>query len=202
MVERKGIMGHCNCVICHAWPGDITAIREMQRQSMKALAAGRYSEREISAYLAGHLPDVARAIGEGHYFVAIDMDGEMLGSGGWSSPASNVDRRRPDIMAPTGEAVAQGTFVTPSAARHGIASAIMHRVENDARDKGVRRLSLRATVSSVAFYEALGYTSGNKHELTLAPGITFGFVEMSKAILPEPASPFCLSGFPTSRVSA
>jgi GNAT superfamily N-acetyltransferase len=202
MVERKGIMGHCNCVICHAWPGDISAIREMQRQSMKALAAGRYSDEEISAYLAGHLPDVARAIAEGRYFVAIGMDGGMLGSGGWSSPASNVDRQRPDTRVSTGEAVAQGTFVTPAAARHGIASAIMHRVENDARDEGVRRLSLRATLSSVAFYEALGYTRGKNHEMTLAPGITFGFVEMSKPILPEPASPFCLPGFPFSRLSA
>jgi GNAT superfamily N-acetyltransferase len=48
-------------------------------------------------------------------------------------------------------------FVRPSAARRGVASALLARIEALARRRGVARLRVDAALSGVAFYRARGF---------------------------------------------
>jgi GNAT superfamily N-acetyltransferase len=166
--------------LAHA--GDIPAIRAMQERSMWVLGSEFYTENEIANFLTlfGTMDDAV--VGEGHYFVAENHGGGILGSGGWT-------RSRPRYAdAPAaGEAVAdvptvRSVFVDPAAIRRGIASAIMLRTERDAREHGVDTLHLTATLSGVALYEAFGYQTEEATELRFPDQSRFECVRMRKSL--------------------
>ena len=65
-------------------PADIPAMRTMQERSMRVIGGDFYTSDEIANFLAlcGTMDDAV--VEEGHYFVAEDHYGAILGSGGWS----------------------------------------------------------------------------------------------------------------------
>lgn len=155
-------------------------IRAMQELSFCVLGAADYTPAQISSYIRQIGTFDPAVIDEGHYFVAIDRSGAIVGTGGWSqlapryggSPASTNPR----------SALIRSVFVTPSAARRGIGSAIMRHSEADAAARGVTMLSLTATLSGVPLYAALGYRAIRERDIELACGQRLGFVEMEKSI--------------------
>jgi hypothetical protein len=74
-----------------ALPSDIPALRAMQQRSMTTLGVNYYMpgvpERFISRF--GTM-DFA-VVDEGHYFVCVDADGHIAGSGGWSRRPPGYD---------------------------------------------------------------------------------------------------------------
>jgi GNAT superfamily N-acetyltransferase len=72
-------------------------------------------------------------------------------------------------------------FVRPSAARSGVATALLARVETLARRRGVQRLHVDAARSGVLFYRARGFTSGRPVRVPL-PGGSMLAVRMAKRL--------------------
>ena len=72
-------------------------------------------------------------------------------------------------------------YIMPHAQGRGIGSAIMAALEQEARGRGVRTMEVKASPSSVSFYEKLGYT-------TIRPGryrageAVFQYVVMRKPL--------------------
>ncbi|PAP97166.1 GNAT family N-acetyltransferase [Mesorhizobium wenxiniae] len=124
MTRATGIRSY---VIRQARPVDIPAIRAMQERSMWVLGGDFYAAAEIADFLTqfGTMDDAI--VEEGHFFVAEDHRGAILGSGGWT-------RLRPAYADALGSRDAEwpsvrGVFVDPAATRHGVASEIMLRTE-------------------------------------------------------------------------
>jgi len=165
-----------------ARPADIPAIRSMQERSMWVLGGDFYTPNDIASFLTlfGTMEDAV--VDEGHYFVAEDRRGAILGSGGWtrSRPryANAVAGTRTPAQAPTVRSV----FVDPAATRRGVASAIMARTEGDAIDHGADTLQLTATLSGVALYRRLGYQTEEITALELPDQSRFECVRMRKAL--------------------
>lgn len=168
--------------IRHARPADIPAIRAMQERSMWILGGLFYSDDEVAGFLTQYGTMDDAVVAEGHFFVAENHAGKILGSGGWT-------RRRPGYAiglgkSPEAEALptVRSVFVEPAAARRGVASSIMARVERDAIDHGVRELALTATLSGAALYERLGYLAQKRERLALNNSSGFACLRMTKRI--------------------
>src|SRR5690606_36117522 len=116
-----------NYDIRHTSLDEIPAIRAMQERSMWVLGSDFYTPGAIANFLGrfGTMDD--SVVEEGHFFVAVDGRGAILGSGGWT-------HSRPKYQATVGEpfaevATVRSVFVDPAATRRGIASAVMARTE-------------------------------------------------------------------------
>jgi GNAT superfamily N-acetyltransferase len=72
-------------------------------------------------------------------------------------------------------------FVRPSAARRGVASALLARVEALARRRGVARLRVDAARSGVVFYRARGFTGSRAVRVPL-PGGALAALRLTKAL--------------------
>jgi GNAT superfamily N-acetyltransferase len=171
--------------IRHARHAEIPAIRAMQECSLLMLGSASYSADVIAAFLAeiGTMDDAV--VYEGHYFVAASTDGAILASGGWSRKMPSYDRAATGDAADrrgAGAATVRSVFVAPAAARRGIATAIMARVEKDAASYGIGVLSMMATLSGLSFYARLGYQAEGAKTVALPGGLRFECVTMSKTL--------------------
>lgn len=147
---------------------------------MWVLGGDFYSSNEIASFLTlfGTMDDAV--VEEGHYFVAEDRRGAILGSGGWTRSRPRYARAGAEIQTPV--PTVRSVFVDPAATRRGVASAIMARTEQDALDHGVETLQLTATLSGVSLYQALGYQTEEVTALELPDQSRFGCVRMRKAL--------------------
>ena len=73
-------------------------------------------------------------------------------------------------------------FVHPGWARRGIGRAILQRCEKAIQLAGFRSVELVATLSGVPFYEAGGYSQGERFEIRLPNGLTLPVVQMIKQL--------------------
>ncbi|MDP2733755.1 MAG: GNAT family N-acetyltransferase [Hoeflea sp.] len=168
--------------IRRARPADIPSIRTMQERSMWILGGSFYSDDEIADFLTQYGTMDDAVVAEGHFFVAENRSGKILGSGGWT-------RRRPRYATGPGESVETETlptvrsvFVDPAAEWRGIASSLMARIESDALDHGMREIILTATLSGASLYERLGYRALGRELLPLNNGSSFGCIQMTKQL--------------------
>ena len=165
-----------------ARPADIPAMRAMQERSMRVIGGDFYNSDEIANFLAlcGTMDDTV--VEEGHYFVAEDHRGTILGSGGWSRSRPHYATSAAGREAGTAKPTVRSVFVDPAATRRGIASAIMSWTERDALEHGVDTLHLTATLSGFALYEAFGYQTEEATELKFPDQSRFGCVRMRKSL--------------------
>lgn len=147
---------------------------------MWVLGGDFYTPNEIAGFLTlfGTMDD--SVVDEGHYFVAEDRRGAILGSGGWtrSRPRYANANRKTSVEVPTIRSV----FVDPAATRRGVASAIMARTEQDAIDHGAETLQLTATLSGVALYHKHGYQTEEATALELPDQSRFECIRMRKTL--------------------
>ncbi|MCT7378652.1 GNAT family N-acetyltransferase [Chelativorans salis] len=169
-------------IIRNARPADIAAIRAMQERSMWVLGGDFYEAGALASFLTefGTMDDAI--VDEGHFFVAENDRGAILGSGGWT-------RLRPGYANGLGTGgqtadrpTVRSVFVDPAATRRGVASAIMLRVERDAVEHGIQTLHLTATLSGVALYEHLGYRAEEAMAVCLSNQTRFACVRMAKRL--------------------
>ena len=165
-----------------ARPADIPAMRAMQERSMRVIGGDFYNSDEIANFLAlcGTMDDTV--VEEGHYFVAEDHRGTILGSGGWSRSRPHYANSAAASEASAAKPTVRSVFVDPAATRRGIASAIMSWTERDALEHGVDTLHLTATLSGFALYEAFGYQTEEATELKFPDQSRFGCVRMRKSL--------------------
>jgi GNAT superfamily N-acetyltransferase len=163
-----------------AQAADIPAIRAMQEHSMRVLGGDHYAPDEIAAFVEQFGTMDFAVVREGHFLVATDQRGHVLGSGGWSRLAPGYQCGSGAVSPQRDIATVRGVFVDPAAARRGIGSAIMREVEADAAERGITLLRLTATLSGVALYEALGYRETARRAIELRDRLSFGCADMEK----------------------
>lgn len=169
-----------------ATPSEIGAIRAMQERSMRGLGRGFYSPAAIESFirLVGTMDEAV--ITEGHYFVATDCAGGILGSGGWSKRRPGYAKAGGDHIAQAlDEALVRSVFVDPHNARAGIGSALLSCIESNAAANGIAGLRLAATLSGVPLYARFGYEQVTERRIALADGLEFAVVDMAKTLAPR-----------------
>lgn len=155
---------------------DIAPLDALLARSYPQLLAADYPP----SVLVTAIPRIAHAqptlVTCGTYFVAL-WEGTLVGGGGWTQrePGS---RRKP--RARVGHI---RHFATDAkATRNGIGRALMDRVLESAVHAGMNRLACMSTRTAVPFYQNVGFTTHDEVDITLAAGITFPAVRMSRKL--------------------
>jgi GNAT superfamily N-acetyltransferase len=142
---------------------DAPAIASVMRAAVRG-ASGTYPSRTLAAWRS--LPPLYHAWAMttgGETVLVAESGGRIVGYAGL---------RGAEVTA---------LFVRPSAARRGVATALLARLEALARRRGVRRLAVDAARSGVAFYRARGFTGGRAVRVPL-PGGALVAVRMAKRL--------------------
>ena len=145
---------------------DAGALAAAMRAAVRGVPAGAYPARTLAAWAS--LPPLyhAWAMSEGGETVLVaERGGRIVGYAGL---------RGPELTA---------LFVRPSAARRGVATVLLARIEALARRRGVERLRVAAARSGVAFYRARGFMGGRMVRVPL-PGSALEALRLSKVLTP------------------
>jgi GNAT superfamily N-acetyltransferase len=166
---------------------DRPELQKLIERSARGLSAGDYTPQQVELALLGAYGVDSTLIRDGTYFVA-ESEGALVGCGGWSRRRTMYGgdalgaRDAVELDPATDAARIRAFFIDPAHARQGIARAILHRCEAEARAHGFKRLDLMATLPGVRLYRAEGYLPGEAGEYPVAEGVTMRFVPMSKVL--------------------
>ena len=170
---------------------DVPALRELIEISVRVLQRGDYSEKQIAGALGTLFGVDTRLIADGTYFL---MEAEragqtvIVGCGGWSKRktlfgSDQIDGREDRLLDPARDAAKiRAFFVHPEWVRQGVATQILDRSEQAARDAGFRRFEMGATLTGVPLYRARGYAEVERIAVPLKNGCSLPVVKMAKRI--------------------
>jgi GNAT superfamily N-acetyltransferase len=168
---------------------DVPAIHSLIDASVRGLQAGDYTPDQIEQSLRSVYGADSQLIADGTYF-AVEAGTAIVGCGGWSRRKTlyGGDRfkgREDSLLDPaTAAARIRAFFVHPSWARRGFGSLILEACESAAIAAGFKRFELGATLTGVAFYQARGYTRGERLSVPLPNAEPLAVVRMEKTIRP------------------
>ena len=132
-------------------------------------------------------PMLEELIARKRCFVA-ECGGVLVGWGGWSARASARVWLASNLRCPPPHAEVRSLYVDPAWVRRGFARRLLTAIEGDMAAAGHRQADLIATLSSIAFFRALGYEGANVGETKLAQDLPFRWLDMSKAVGTSPSA--------------
>jgi ribosomal protein S18 acetylase RimI-like enzyme len=141
---------HTVDVIRPATPDDLTAAASVYRRASLSNAGYRDKLLAHPEYLI-----LGRdAMAEGRTYVAED-DGKVVGFASWAETDGTKEL--------------EDLFVDPGYFRRGIATALVRRVADVLRGRGVERLEVTANPDALGFYRAVGFTDCGLAETAFGP---------------------------------
>jgi putative acetyltransferase len=145
---------------------EIPALWELRNRAAWAGCATCYSQKQLSIWLAGPLPErFAGLVASGTAFVA-QAGAALLGYG-----ALNVGTKEVEAI-----------FVDPAATGRGLGGLLLRKLEEVAGSKAPSQLSLSSSLNAVPFYSAAGYKEVRREDYELASGIALASVLMRKQL--------------------
>lgn len=120
---------------------DVDAIFRVHGDSIRALCRERYEPGEIEAWIAFRPPEAYRAAFASRSLFVAEWQGQIVGFG-------QLDPKRGEIEA---------CYVAPEAIGSGIGTALLERMEEEARRGGHPIVRLNATLNAEPFYARMGY---------------------------------------------
>ncbi|MGB8834192.1 MAG: GNAT family N-acetyltransferase [Candidatus Sulfotelmatobacter sp.] len=168
-----------------ATPADVPRLRELIEASVRGLQADDYTPAQIEGALHSVYGVDSQLIADGTYFV-VESSSEIVGCGGWSQRKTlyggdQYAAREDSLLDPAHDAAKiRAFFVHPAWARRGIGSLILKTCEHAAREAGFTRLEMGATLSGVAFYQAMGYRAAEDQQVPLCNGEFLPIIRMAK----------------------
>jgi GNAT superfamily N-acetyltransferase len=175
-------------VIRAATHAEIPHLERLIAASARELGRGFYTATESEAAISHVFGVDSDLVDDGTYLVAEDGDGTILGCGGWSRRRTlfggdNFSGREAGFLDPREDAARiRAFFVSPLAARRGVASRLLAECEARAVEAGFARMALMATLPGVPFYAVRGYVAGDPIELQCGE-TSVRFVPMKRALL-------------------
>lgn len=149
---------------------DLPQVLALFYQTVHTVNAADYSAEQLNAW-APAVPDAVKWSNsfDGHYALVAEENGELRGFG--------------DI---TSDGYLDRLYVHCQHQRQGIASGLVHALEQFASQKGSRRLLTDASVTAKPFFESLGFRELQRQEVVRC-GVTLVNYHMQKQL---PVSPF------------
>ena len=163
---------------------DVPVLEQLITDSVRGLNAGRYTQAEMDAALAGVFGVDTQLIADGTYYV---MDGPSgpAAAGGWSGRRTlyGGDKMKgaedPRLDPVTERARIRAFFVHPVWSRRGLARQLYAACERAARAAGFRGFELMATLPGEPLYLALGFSVVERVVVPFA-GVDISFTRMTR----------------------
>jgi putative acetyltransferase len=140
---------------------------EIVNSAIRGLAAGHYPPESIEGWVVPVTDETVRDLmlnRDNEIRVIADLDGEPVGIGALVLERSEL----------------RACYVSPRAARRGCGSALVREIERLARQNGLTRLELAASINAEAFYAAHGYEVRERSDVVLGNGHRMAAVWMGK----------------------
>lgn len=148
---------------------DARAFLEVLRDSIRGVASADYPADVIEAW-APRIDEDSIAVflenRDNEVRLVAELASEIVGIGA-TVPEQNELR---------------ACYVSPAGLRQGVGSCIVQELERIARESGVKRFNLLATLTAEAFYNRLGYTSDREVRHLTSTGAEMQAIEMSKEL--------------------
>ena len=171
---------------------DAPALRTLIPLAARALSVGYYTDRQVESMIRHAIGVDSQLIADGTYYVAVaDMDGQIVGCGGWSRRETlyggdQMKETADPLLDPATEAARiRAFFVHPDHARRGIGRQFIEACEAAARQAGFSRMELGATLPGEPLYAALGYVVTDRFEIALPEGELLPYAHMVKTLGPD-----------------
>ena len=142
---------------------------EIVNSAVRGLAAHHYSPDVIAAWAVPVTDESVDALmlnPDHEIRVIAELDGTPVGIGALIVETSEL----------------RACYVAPEAARRGCGSALVREIERLARENGLRRLHLVASLNAEPFYAAHGYQVRERCEHVLRSGQAMAAVSMEKRL--------------------
>jgi putative acetyltransferase len=151
-------------------PEDARRFLEIHHAAVRGIAARDYSTSVVDAWarpitdeaIEGFLANRDREVR-----LVAEIDGEPVGIGAIVVSLSEL----------------RACYVAPSAARRGVGSALVAKIEQIAREHRLDHLVLESSTTAEPFYAGLGYQVESRGELFLSPGVPMAAVRMRKRLV-------------------
>lgn len=171
---------------------DVPVLEQLISASVRGLNAGRYTQVEMDAALAGVFGVDTQLIADGTYFV-VDGPAGPAAVGGWSGRRTlyGGDKMKgvedPRLDPRTEFARIRAFFVHPDWSRRGLARQLYEKCERAARAAGFRGFELMATLPGEPLYLALGFSVIERVVIAVA-GVDVAFTRMARELAEEDAA--------------
>jgi GNAT superfamily N-acetyltransferase len=153
---------------------DASAFVHLHYQAVHAMAADSYEKSILDSWSSSKFEEriaaVERSIKENPdnaFKLMAEVDGVIVGLGEVVPGANEL----------------RAVYVAPQAARLGIGSAILDKLEDIAREKGSKELWLDASLNAESFYVARGYKSEERGVHELRSGEKMDCIKMRKTLV-------------------
>lgn len=154
---------------------DAQGIHETHHISVRELAAKDYEPRQIEAWTRSPYDQERRSQIEGQILGdlvwVIEMDGGIEGY---------VHLRTPMDLAPA--AYLHALYVTPKAAKQGLARRLMDLAEREAQERGHPRMTLHSSKTAEGFYRKIGYEAAGPAMAHEVFGVALECLPMAKKL--------------------
>ncbi|APA67923.1 GNAT family N-acetyltransferase [Janthinobacterium sp. 1_2014MBL_MicDiv] len=149
-----------------ALPADMAALWALRTVAVRVGCAAHYAPGKIAVWTASPVPDAyAAMLAEGGGIVA--MQDEVIAG------YAMLDINKHEVDA---------VFVDPARAGLGIGKRLLAALEQLARQRGIGRLHLSASLNAVPFYAAAGFIALREEAYAHPSGISLASMAMEKAL--------------------
>ena len=155
--------------IRRATDGDRQAICTVHVRAIREVCSRSYSADQVASWAGLLSADSYRTVVRERFLVVAEDAGGIAGFGQLNQSSGEVD----------------AVYVLPGRQGEGIGGALLHSLEDAARDAGLEKLHLSATLNAVSFYERAGYVGEGPVVHRLPTGVELECLRMSKELAPS-----------------
>jgi L-amino acid N-acyltransferase YncA len=121
-------------------PGDVSEMHTIHAECLTRTLREPYSDEQIAAWLSGRTPEgYLRACDSGEHFLVAEEEDVVIGFASWQDD---------ELLA---------LFIHPDEQAKGVGTALLIAAASDAASQGHVIKVVKATLSSVGFYERHGF---------------------------------------------
>lgn len=159
-------------------PADAQAVCALHETSIRAFGPEAYDDEQVTAWADGHEPDDYPIDDPECAFFVAQRGDRVVGFG-------EVRFDQPDYFeaVPDDYGEVRAVYVHPDAAREGVGTALLERLEHTARAAGTAGVGLWSSQNAVGFYGGHGFRRLGERTMEFGDtGVTATVVEMAKSL--------------------
>ena len=145
---------------------DADAIWAVRLRAIDRECRAHYPRDLIDAWLASPMPESFSALIEAEKFIVAASGTRIAGFAGFKPSVAEIE----------------ALFVDPEFTGLGVGRRLLTQLELLARELGLNRVTLKASLNSVTFYQSAGYVERGRGEHTSFSGLRLACVHMDKIL--------------------